>query len=322
MRTTLLPLKDFAMLVQLHRSNRFTHALIILLLAASGSNRVHAQRNPDTTFVVLLGTGMPRPDPKASGPATAIVMGAQVFLVDAGPGVMRQLRAAGLPINGVTALFVTHLHTDHTLGYPDLIFTSWVMGRKKPLHAYGPKGLQRMTDRLMEAYSEDIDVRTDGLEHETAGGYAVQVHEIDTGIVYDSAGVRVRAIAVPHGSWGASYAFRFDTPDRTIVVSGDTRYSERLMEASRGVDVLVHEVYPEVRLKPEPRPGGDDWPRYMKEYHTSDVELGRLAALAQPKLLVLTHLVRMGGSDSELLEGIRRGGFDGNTVVGKDLDRW
>ena len=221
----------------------------------------------DTTFVVLLGTGMPRPDPKASGPATAIVLGKQVFLIDAGPGVMRQLRAAGLPINGVTALFVTHLHTDHTLGYPDLIFTTWVMGRKSTMRAYGPTGLQRMTDHLVEAYREDIDVRTEGLEHETPGGYRVHVHEIDTGTVYDSAGVRVTAIAVPHGAWGTSFAYRFDTPDRSVVVSGDTRYSERLLEASRNVDVLVHEVYPEVRVKPEKRPGGDDWPRYMQESH-------------------------------------------------------
>lgn len=300
-----------------------TFVLFCLFIVLMGAFPTYARTvESDTTFVVLLGTGMPRPDPKASGPAMAIVLGKQVFLVDAGPGVMRQLRAAGLPINGVTALFVTHLHSDHTLGYPDLIFTSWVMGRKTALRAYGPRGLQHMTDHLVEAYREDIDVRTEGLEHQTPGGYAVHVREIDTGVVFDSAGVRVTAIPVLHGTWETSFAYRFDTPDRSVVISGDTRYSERLLEASRGVDILVHEVYPESRVKPEPRPGGGDWPRYMREYHTSDVEVGTLAAAAQPKLLVLTHLVRMGGTDGEILAGVRRGGFTGIAVVGKDLERW
>src|SRR5437879_11955595 len=112
---------------------------------------------------------MPRPDPDASGPATAVVVGRRVFLVDAGPGIERRLAAAHLPIDGVTALFITHLHSDHTLGYPDLIFTSWVMGRKQPLAAYGPHGLQKMTDHLVAAWAEDIEVRTNGLEKRTPG---------------------------------------------------------------------------------------------------------------------------------------------------------
>src|SRR5438067_9204380 len=126
-----------------------------------------------TTKVILLGTGTPYPDPAASGPATAVVVGKRVFLIDAGPGVMRRLKAANLPINGVEALFITHLHSDHTLGYPDLIFTSWVMRRRAPFPVFGPPGLQRMTNHLLAAYSEDIRIRTDGLEHEVAGGYRV-----------------------------------------------------------------------------------------------------------------------------------------------------
>src|SRR5205085_3658455 len=153
-----------------------------------------------TTKVILLGTGTPYPDPAASGPATAVVVGKRVFLIDAGPGVMRRLKAANLPINGVEALFITHLHSDHTLGYPDLIFTSWVMGRRTPLEAYGPHGLKRMTAHLIAAYAEDIHIRTYGLERETPNGYRVAVHEIQPGIVYEKDGVRVRAIPVLHGS--------------------------------------------------------------------------------------------------------------------------
>jgi ribonuclease BN (tRNA processing enzyme) len=300
--------------------------LILIVPLCLSLAAVEAQESPRAAqggaTVVLLGTGMPRPNPEASGPATAVVVGDRVFLVDAGPGAERQLSAAHLPINGVTALFITHLHTDHTLGYPDLIFTSWVMGRKTPLQAYGPHGLQKMTDHLMAAYAEDIQVRTEGLEHETPGGYRVAVHEIKPGVVYDSAGVRVTAFPVQHGNWAEAYGYRFDTPHRSIVISGDTRPSEILLNASLGVDVLVHEVYSAARLKPEQRPGGEDWPKYMHEFHTSDVELGALAARIGPKLLILTHIIRMGASDNELLEGIRAGGFAGQVVVGHDLERY
>jgi ribonuclease BN (tRNA processing enzyme) len=278
---------------------------------------------PDSAVVVLLGTGFPRPDPNANGPATAIVVGTRVFLVDAGPGVERQLAAAKLPIDGVEATFFTHLHSDHTLGYPDLILTSWVMGRHTPLAVYGPPGLQAMTYHLLAAYAEDIQVRTEGLEHESPNGYRVAVHEIrDSGVVYDSAGVRVTAIPVLHGSWTYAYGYRFDTPHRSIVVSGDTRPAPALERATAGVDVLVHEVYDPTNLRPEPRPGGETWLQYMAQFHTSDSEVGAIALRAKPKLVVLTHILRYGASDSALIAGVRRGGFAGRVAVGHDLDRY
>ena len=279
-------------------------------------------RAADTTSIVLLGTGTPRPDPAAAGAATAVVVGHRVFLFDAGPGIERRLNAAGLPINGVSALFVTHLHSDHTLGLPDLILTSWVMGRRTPLQAYGPHGLKSMVDHIIAAWSQDIAIRTDGLEHETAGGYRVAVHEIRPGVVYDSDGVRVTAIPVLHGSWKEAYGYRIDTPDRHIVISGDTRPSPALADAARGVDALIHEAYAESRLAAENRPGGADWPRYMRAFHTSAVELGRLAAGANPRLLIVDHTMRMGATDSEIVAGIRRGGFRGRVVIGQDLDRY
>lgn len=283
---------------------------LLMQLAASG------------TSVILLGTGMPRPNPEASGPATAVVVGNRTFLFDAGPGVMRQLAAAKLPINGVSALFISHLHSDHTLGLPDLLLTSWVMGRKSPLLAFGPHGLRAMTDHIFEAWKEDIVVRETGLEKIAPGGYRVDVREISSRVLYDSSGVRIIAIPVLHGKWEEAYGFRIETPGRVIVISGDTRYSPELQAAARGADILIHEAYPEVRLAPEKRPGGELWPEYMRQFHTSDVEVGRLAAAAQPKLLILHHLVRMQGTDTELLDGVRRGGFQGRTVIGRDLERY
>jgi ribonuclease Z len=292
--------------------------ILFVSVAAQSTGEFHAQQ----TQIILLGTGTPYPDPNASGPATAVVVGKRVFLFDAGAGVMRRMNAAGLPISGPEAVFITHLHSDHTLGYPDLILTSWIMRRVSPMPVYGPHGLQRMTQHLIAAYSEDIRIRTEGLEREVAGGYRVKVHEIKSGVVYEHDGVRVTAIRVQHGSWKEAYAYRIDTPDRSIVISGDTRPSEALVRAARGVDVLVHEVYSPLHLAPENRPGGKYWPRYMREFHTSDVELGALAARAKPKLLVLTHIIRMGSTDEELLAGVRAGGFTGPVRVGKDLERY
>ena len=293
--------------------------LTALLACAAAGPAAQAQ---DTAVVVLVGTGFPRPDPAASGPATAVVVGSRVFLFDAGAGIQRALSAARLPINGVTALFVTHLHSDHTLGLPDLILDSWVMGRHTPLQAYGPPGLRRMTSHILAAWEEDLRVRAQGLEHETPVTPQVRVHEIGPGVVYDSGGVRVTAVAVPHGALRHSLAYRLDAGGRSVVISGDTRPSPALERLSAGVDVLVHEVYASETLRPEPRPGGEDWPRYMHDVHTSDVELGAIAARARPRILVLTHLIRMGASDSTLLAGVRRGGFSGRVVIGHDGDRY
>jgi ribonuclease BN (tRNA processing enzyme) len=299
--------------------------LPLLLIGPGGRAAASAAAKPaDSTQVITLGTGMPFPDPKAQGPATAVTVGDRIFLFDAGPGAERQLTAAGLPVRGgpVTALFLTHLHSDHTLGLPDLIFTSWVMGRRTPLRIFGPDGTRAMTDHILAAWAEDIAIRTDGHERAAPGGYKVAVTEIRGGVVYDSAGVRITAIPVLHGTWKQAFGYRIDAPGKVIVISGDTRPSPALERAAAGADILIHEVYPSVRLKVEPRPGGDSWPGYMRSFHTSDQELGALAARARPKLLVLYHVVRMGGTDEELLAGVKAGGFSGRTVVAHDLDRF
>lgn len=283
---------------------------------------VSASAQSPKTEVILLGTGTPYPDPNASGPATAVKVGDRVFLFDAGAGVMRKVRAAGLPISGPEAVFFTHLHSDHTLGYPDLILTSWVMRRTKPMQVYGPHGLKRMTRHLLLAFSEDIAIRTKGLERETPGGYRVDVHEIGAGVVYDRDGVRVTAIRVPHGSWKEAFGYRIETPDRSIVISGDTSPSEALMKAAKDVDVLIHEVYITKYATVENRPGGEFWPEYMRKFHTSEFELGALAARAKPKLLLLTHTMRFGGTEEELVSGIRKGGFEGQIIIGSDLGRY
>jgi len=296
----------------------------IALPSLAASPAAAAVAASETTTVILLGTGMPVPNPQAQGPATAVTVGGRIFLFDAGAGVMRQMAAAGLPTRRgpVTAAFLTHLHSDHTLGLPDLILTSWVMGRRAPLRLIGPPGTRAMSRHLLEAWSEDIRVRTEGLERGIPGGHRVDVQETTGGVVYDSAAVRVTAIPVPHGSWKHAFAYRIDAPGRSIVISGDTAPSEALERAARDVDLLIHETYPESRLAPEPRPGGEDWPRYMRSFHTSDREVGAIAARAGVRRLVLYHIVRMGGTDEELIAGVRAGGYEGPVSVGRDLERY
>lgn len=301
--------------------------------AAAGADVLQGTQTPapppgraDSTVVITLGTGTPYPDPERAGPATAVVVGDRVFLFDAGAGVTRQLNAAGLPISGPEAAFVTHLHSDHTLGYPDLILTTWIMRRTRRLRVIGPAGLRAMTDHLMAAWAEDIRIRIEGLERELPDIYLPRVTEVDLEgeprVVYDSAGVTVTAFPVDHGSWEHALGFRIDTPDRSVVIAGDARPSEWVIEMSRSVDVLVHEVYPAGRVAPEERPGGEHWPDYMRASHTSARELGRIAAEARPTLLVLTHVVWSGGTAEEVIAGLRAGGWEGPVAVAEDLGRY
>lgn len=194
------------------------------------------------------------------------------------------------------------------------------MRRVKKLEVYGPPGLNRMTDNIVEAYSEDIKIRIEGLEKELPEVYKVSTHEIDRGIIYDSAGVKVSAFHVPHGNWKFSFGYRIDTPDKSIVISGDTAPSEELIESAKDCDILVHEVYAADKVKPEERPGGEFWPQYCREFHTSDYELGIIAAKINPKLLILTHIIRMGAKDEEIISNIRKGGYSGEIKIAGDLD--
>lgn len=270
--------------------------------------------------VVLLGTGTPNADPARSGPSVAVVVDGCPYLVDFGPGVVRRAAAAceagveGLAVERLNRAFLTHLHSDHTAGYPDLILTPWVLERDEPLHVYGPPGLRDMTDHLLAAYRQDIRERIEGLEPANERGYQAIAHEIEPGPVYRDERVRVEAFPARHGSWTA-FGYRFQTPDRVIVISGDTAPAETIVEQSQGCDVLLHEVYCAGRFQSLPLA----WQRYHAQVHTSTRELARLAAEAQPSLLVLYHQLFWGASEQELLDEIGEL-YDGPTASARDLD--
>jgi len=298
---------------------RPVHALLIALLALAAA--LPAQ----PTAVVMLGTGTPNADPDRSGPAVAVVRGGRSYLVDAGPGVVRRAAAAA-QVHGDTALlprnlrvlFLTHLHSDHTVGLPDLILSAWTLEREVPLEVYGPPGTQAMVDHLLAAYAADIRNRLDGLEPANPTGYQVRVHEIAPGQVYADGNLRVTAFAVPHGDWEVALGYRFDAPDRSIVISGDTRASDAVVTACNGCDLLVHEVYSAERFRTRP----PEWQAYHARAHTSTSELAALATRAAPRALVLYHQLYWGTDDAGLLAEVRAAGYRRAVVAARDLGRY
>ena len=274
------------------------------------------------THVVMLGTGTPRADPSRSGPAVAVIYNGRAYLFDSGPGVVRRaaaaagrLKIAALEAPKLNRVFLTHLHSDHTLGLPDLIFSPWVLGRKEPLDLYGPQGTTAMAVHLEAAWEQDIDIRVHGFERGNATGYQVTAHDVEAGVVYREGGLTVTAFAVHHGSWAQAFGYRIDTPDRSIVISGDCSPSPALLEACRGCDVLLHEVYSLVDAK-RPESG---WIEYLREFHTSSAELAQIAVKTQPKLLVLYHQLIRGATDKALVEEVRKD-YRGRVVPAHDLD--
>jgi ribonuclease Z len=267
------------------------------------------------TRVVLLGTGTPNADPQRSGPAVAIVVNQIPYIVDSGPGVVRRMAAAKLDLTKARVVFITHLHSDHTLGLPDLMLSPWVLDRTEPLQIYGPKGIEPMTKHILEAYREDIDIRLHGGEPSNKTGYKAQAHTIREGVAYKDENVKVTAFRVPHGTWPQAYGYRFDTPDRSIVISGDTTASNAVVENCRGCDVLIHEVISTAGLaKRTP-----EWQRYHSAYHTPAKDLGELAIKAHPGLLILYHQLFSGVSEDDLLAEVRAV-YKGRVVSGRDLD--
>ena len=273
------------------------------------------------TQVVLLGTGTPNAEPDRSGTSVAIVVNDTPYLVDFGPGVVRRANAAfqkgvkGLKVSNLRIAFLTHLHSDHTLGYPDLIFTPWVLERDTPLEVYGPPGLNSMTEHILKAYKEDRDNRINGLEQANTEGCKVNVHEIKPGVIYEDENVKVKAFPVKHGAWEHAFGFRFETPDRVVVISGDCIPDRHLIENSKGCDILVHEVYSSSGFLRR----SEKWKKYHAASHTSTYELGKIAAEVKPGLLILYHQLAWGTSPEDMLSEIREF-YDGKVIYGNDLD--
>lgn len=282
-----------------------------------------AQNTPRKTRLVLLGTaGGPTPKATRAAPAQAVVVGDRVYLVDCGDGVARQLALAKLPIRQLRAVFITHQHSDHNAGYGPLFLLGWAAGLSEAVDAYGPPPLKAMTANLLEAYRYDIELRMED-EGRSALAPLIRPHEIAAdGEIYKDDRIRVTAAHNDHPPIRHSFAYRLETGDRSIVISGDTRYSENVVKLARGADVLVHEVLSREFWERPNVPQPPTVVRHIIASHTDVVDVGRVAAAAGVRTLVLSHIVPTEGpgapTDEEWLAAARRH-FKGEVMVGRDL---
>jgi len=291
--------------------------LVLFLLTAFGvlnAQNVGAK-------LVLLGTGTPFADPNKSGPSLSIVVNNTSYMVDCGPGVVRraaQAKELGFPsleASNLKTLFITHLHSDHTIGLADIILTPAVLDRNAPITIFGPAGIKKMTENTKAAFKEDIDMRINGLEKGDAIAYQVNTNEIKEGEIYRDSNITVTAFNVKHGQWENAFGFVFQTKDKKIVVSGDCTYSENLIKYAKDCDILVHEVYSDAGLKKRTQ----RWQDYHSAFHTSTYQVADIANKVKPKLLILNHQLTFGSTLQSVLDEVKLK-YSGVVVNGADLD--
>ena len=272
--------------------------------------------------VVLLGTGYPRPFPDRAGPSTVVIVNGTYFVVDAGRAVVLRLSALRQPLPEIAAVLLTHLHSDHTGGLPDLFATSWVMGRKYPLQLYGPRGTQEMVDGLLKFYADDIHIRRDLVENLAPDGAKIDVHIVEEGTVYKDSDVTITGFKVDHRPVEPAFGYKFEADGKIVVISGDTAPNDNLVKFAHGADILIHEVFmpgyfTNVRSADQGRRDTFEVAQRLSRYHTDAEQVGKIAAAAEVKKLVLTHIIPP--KDGEKMRELAARNFKGEIIVGSDL---
>ena len=286
---------------------------MLLLLASAGL--VGSARGQDLK-VTLLGTGSPQPKMDRFGASILVEAGKEKLLFDCGRGATQRIEQHKVSFAEVDALFLTHLHSDHVVGIPDLWLTGWVQGRRVPLRVWGPAGTKEMMSHLEQAYQFDIHIRRDVVEKLPSPGVVLLAKDIEEGVVYENGGIKVTAFVVDHGPVKPALGYRIDFAGHSVVLSGDTRYSENLIRFSQGTDVLIHEVI-------DPDAFGLKNPSFSSErvqrvvaLHTTPEQAGTVFARVKPKLAVYSHIVPGDTTDLILLT---RKTYSGPLEVGEDL---
>lgn len=309
----------------MHRRDllKITAAAGVASLAAPALS-LAAEGKASGTKIVFLGTkGGPRIGLGRSNPANLVMVGDTPIVLDCGMGVSRQLVAAGVPLQSLKYILVSHLHSDHSLEYGNLIYNGWATGLKAPVKTYGPEGLKSMTEAFFEENRFDIETRIAD-EGRPDLRKLVEVSEITKhGIVFEADGVKVTAFRTDHPPIMKNYAYKFETADGTIVFSSDTSFNPKLGEFASGADILVHEALyvPGIEGVMQKVKNGATLKKHLLASHTTTEDVGKVAAIAKPKLLVLSHLVPGDNdkiTDAQWTEGVKKH-FDGKVVVAKDL---
>ena len=276
------------------------------------------------TKVIVLGSGTPNPNPERYGSSYAVVVDDKAYIVDFGPGSVRRMAEMSptwggafkqLELQNISIAFLTHIHSDHSVGLSDLILTPWVMGRETELLLFGPPGLKKMAEHITKAYEDDINYRLFGSQPANNRGYKTNVTEINKeGTIYKDDKVEVIAFTNNHGDFTNSFGFLFITSDKRILFSGDTAISDNLIKYATDLDILIHEVYSSETFKNKT----PDWQKYHDAHHTSSIDLGILANKVKPKKLVLSHILFWGASEESLMNDIEKN-FNGEAIIAKDL---
>jgi ribonuclease Z len=289
----------------------------LLLLTSFAGVLETAQAQTNEIKVTLLGTGCPPPVMNRFGPSILVEAGNKKFLFDAGRGAMQRLLQIGVRWQDVEGVFFTHLHSDHVVGFPDLYLTGWlfVPGRSLPLRVWGPRGTTDMISHIEQAFAFDVHIRELD-EHVSPEGARIIAKDIEEGVVYDEGGVKITAFEVDHGLVKPAFGYRVDYGKRSIVLSGDTRFSENLIEHSRGVDLLVHEVIAPDSLRRLGIP-----PERLKAIvarHTTPEKAADVFNATKPRLAVFSHIADPTASEQEIIPPTRLT-YAGPLELGEDL---
>ncbi|MEO8431505.1 MAG: SgcJ/EcaC family oxidoreductase [Acidobacteriota bacterium] len=270
----------------------------------------------DTIQVTLLGTGSPSPGMNRFGPSILVEAGGQKLVFDAGRGALQRLTQVKVSWKDVQAVFLTHLHSDHVVGFPDLWLTGWLVGeRDTPLRVFGPKGTRKMMSRLEEAYEYDIAIRISD-DRASPQGAVILAQDIEGGVVYEKSGVKVTAFEVDHAPVKPAFGYRIDFAGRSVVLSGDTRVSENLIRSAQGCDLLIHEVAVSESFR---RSGvSADHVKSIVGHHTTPEQAGEVFARVKPKLAVYSHIVRPIATEQDVIPATRTK-YAGPLELGSDL---
>ena len=287
--------------------------LLLLLLISTASA---------STKLFILGTGTPNPNPERMGSSYLVLANDEPYLFDYGTGVVRRIAAfspswggeyQALEVENLKYAFLTHIHSDHTLGLADLIITPWIMGRSEPLKIFGPKGAKNMHTNIIKAYQPDIDYRIYGTQPQNSTGYKVIFNELKDKFVYQDENIKVTAFLNDHGDLQESYGFLIETTDKKILISGDTAMSKNLISYGENLDYLIHEIYSQKGFNNKT----PDWQKYHQAHHTGPKEVAEIANLLQPKSLILSHILFWGSSEQEILDEVKTF-YSGKIIVAED----